>query len=59
MEDYYEIIYERSEIDNLFILKKNYKKYGLVVLKNFFAEIYENYNKDLQKIIRLAYKNKM
>ena len=45
------IIYERNEIDNLSTLKKNYKKYGLVVFKNFFAEdeYMKNYNKDLQK----------
>ena len=54
------IIYKRNELDDISLIKKSYKKYGLVVLKNFFDddEIYDNYNKDLQTIIRLAYKNK-
>ena len=53
-------IYEKNDINNLSTLKKDYKNYGLVILKNFFDddEIYENYNKDLETIINLAYKNK-
>ena len=54
------IIFNNYEKDNLSILKKSYTKYGLIVLKNFYDndKVYEDYNKDLEVLIRLVYRNK-
>jgi len=53
------IIFDNNDSLDFKLIKNNYKKYGLVIIKNFFSNdsIYESYDKDLKKIIELVYKN--
>ena len=54
------IIFDNNDSLDFKLLKSNYKKYGLVIIKNFFSDdaIYESYDKDLKKIIALVYRVK-
>lgn len=54
------VIFDKNNDLDIKLLKNTYKKYGLVVIKNFFSDdpIYNAYDKDLKKIIDLVYKNK-
>jgi hypothetical protein len=54
------IIFDNNDGLDIKLIKNNYKKYGLVIIKNFFSSdlIFESYDKDLKKIIELIYKNK-
>ena len=54
------IIFNYEECDNVNLLKKTYKEYGIIIIKNFFKNdsIFDSYDKDLKKIINLVYKAK-
>ena len=54
------IFYKKNELIDFDLIKKNYKQYGIIIVKDFFKndKIYDNYNQDLKSIIDLAYKYK-
>jgi ectoine hydroxylase-related dioxygenase (phytanoyl-CoA dioxygenase family) len=52
-------IFDSNDLPDIKAMKSAYKNFGVIILKNFFSNdsIYEAYDKDLKKIIKLAYKH--